>query len=233
MVHEVQAAVHAAASHEMGFLVRTPKHRRVAWPCLSVTLCFAGGWFNFDDSRVTGPLADSEIVCSSAYLLFYRRREETRQDDGALSCQGVPAHVLGNCTVPGYGQLDDKFATGRETAGCGMTVPSALFPRCVRACQHSAAWTWSRASRRGQQCGAAQQRQHSQASCECRRPHSRCRLVTAQPADMPHPLQPCGPISAASPHIMAGLHMLHLVVMRCNAQMGMAAPLLARPAQGP
>jgi hypothetical protein len=71
-------------------------------PChLSVAVCSAGGWFNFDDSRVTGPLPDSEIVCPSAYLLFYRRREEARQDDGVYHTDWPPTPALGDCTVHG------------------------------------------------------------------------------------------------------------------------------------
>jgi Ubiquitin carboxyl-terminal hydrolase len=68
---------------------------------LKLAVCPPGGWFNFDDSRVTGPLSDSEIVCSSAYLLFYRRREETQKDDGTHCTKAPPAHLFVDCTVHG------------------------------------------------------------------------------------------------------------------------------------
>jgi len=42
-----------------------------------------GGWFNFDDSRASGPVSESEVVSPAAYLLFYRCRSEAQADDGA------------------------------------------------------------------------------------------------------------------------------------------------------
>ncbi len=84
-------------------------------PChLSVAVCSAGGWFNFDDSRVTGPLPDSEIVSPSAYLLFYRRREEARQDDGVCHTDWPPTPALGDRTV--HGPDVDATCDGRGTS---------------------------------------------------------------------------------------------------------------------
>lgn len=58
-------------------------HFEVTFTPPTQVLCdFPGGWYNFDDSRASGPVPDSEIVSSSAYVLFYRRREEAQKDDG-------------------------------------------------------------------------------------------------------------------------------------------------------
>ena len=42
-----------------------------------------GQWHCFDDSQVR-PVNQSDIVSSSAYVLFYRRQHEAQQDPGVL-----------------------------------------------------------------------------------------------------------------------------------------------------
>ena len=44
-----------------------------------------GQWHCFDDSQVR-PVDKSDIVSSSAYVLFYRRQHEAQQDPGVLLC---------------------------------------------------------------------------------------------------------------------------------------------------
>jgi hypothetical protein len=40
-----------------------------------------GEWSNFDDSRVTKNVDESEVVSSAAYVLYYRRRDVKLEDD--------------------------------------------------------------------------------------------------------------------------------------------------------
>jgi hypothetical protein len=42
---------------------------------LVITLVDLGVWRNFDDSRVTSDVDESEVVSSAAYCLFYKRRD--------------------------------------------------------------------------------------------------------------------------------------------------------------
>ena len=96
----------------MIFVVTMPWHSAdcVAWHHV-LAVCSAGDWVNFDDSQVMGPLQDSEIVTSNAYILFYRRREEASKADGALSDQSMPMQYQDNCTVcfSGFYSIPDRL----------------------------------------------------------------------------------------------------------------------------
>lgn len=49
-------------------------------------------WYCFDDSN-TYPVQAKDVVTSAAYVLFYRRRQETLQDRGRPLCKG-PLHAI-------------------------------------------------------------------------------------------------------------------------------------------
>jgi len=51
-----------------------------------------GQWCNFDDSRVTTDVSESDVVSSAAYCLYYRRRDVPKvADDDILEAEVVPA----------------------------------------------------------------------------------------------------------------------------------------------
>ena len=51
-----------------------------------------GQWCNFDDSRVTTDVNESDVVSSAAYCLYYRRRDVPKAaDDDILEAEVVPA----------------------------------------------------------------------------------------------------------------------------------------------
>ena len=47
----------------------------------------SGEWYCFDDSH-TYPVQAKDVVTPAAYVLFYRRKQETIQDKGTISLTG-------------------------------------------------------------------------------------------------------------------------------------------------
>lgn len=67
-----------------------------------------GEWCNFDDSRVTKNVDESEVVSSAAYLLFYRRRD-VKVDDDVWVDRPMPSST----NVPSAVSSLDSMSTGR------------------------------------------------------------------------------------------------------------------------
>ena len=90
---------------------------RSAWHQVSAA-CAAGGWHSFNDSKVTGPLSESEIVSDKGYVLFYRRRPEAQRDDGAFPARRRPAFEL-----QGMISLADSAVRRAEMLAMTVAVP--------------------------------------------------------------------------------------------------------------
>lgn len=67
-----------------------------------------GEWCNFDDSRVTKNVDESEVVSSAAYLLFYRRRD-VKVDDDVWVDRPMPSST----NIPSAVSSLDSRSTGR------------------------------------------------------------------------------------------------------------------------
>lgn len=72
-----------------------------------------GEWCNFDDSRVTKNVTESEVVSSAAYLLFYRRRD-VKVDDDIWMDRPMPSST----NIPSaVSSLDSMSSSGRMDVG--------------------------------------------------------------------------------------------------------------------
>jgi hypothetical protein len=77
-----------------------------------------GKWCNFDDSRVTEDVNESDIVSAAAYCLYYKRRDVPEVDTSAE----VTAEAHGAATTTG-----GETATGGQTAA-GITIATPFKP---------------------------------------------------------------------------------------------------------
>ena len=74
-----------------------------------------GEWCNFDDSRVTANVEKSEVVSKSAYVLYYKRRDNKIDDELWINrsfpafCSQEPSPVTTNMDIEG-GDTDNMYS---------------------------------------------------------------------------------------------------------------------------
>lgn len=88
-------------------------------------------WCNFDDSRVTTDVTESEVVSPAAYMLFYRRRD-VKNDDDIWIDRPMPTATVSSLDSVNTGRMDIEKDSDDETTESRtmrtISTPSSTSP---------------------------------------------------------------------------------------------------------